>query len=125
MNLTDFSDIFSSHPQVHALMEWVFSNEQNVKVSGLNGSALPLVEATLFKSIENVSDIPLLLIMEDADEAAYVYHDIKNVLGENQAYYFPSSYKKAIKLSQSKDFMAPYRNLGLLTMFSKYCSKEA
>ena len=100
MNLTDFSDIFSRHPRIHSLMEWVFSNGQNVKISGLSGSALSLVEATLFRNISSASDIPFLMIMEDADEAAYVYHDIKNILNENQVYYFPSSYKKAIKLSQ-------------------------
>lgn len=100
MNLTDFSDIFSRHPQIHALMEWVFSNGQNVKISGLSGSALSLVEATLFRNIAGTSDLPFLMIMEDADEAAYVYHDIKNILNEDQVYYFPSSYKKAIKLSQ-------------------------
>lgn len=100
MNLTDFSDIFSRHPQIHALMEWVFSNGQNLKISGLSGSSLSLVEATLFRNISSASDVPFLMIMEDADEAAYVYHDIKNILNENQVYYFPSSYKKAIKLSQ-------------------------
>jgi len=100
LNLTDFSHIYSRHPQIHALMEWVFSNEQNVKISGLNGSALSLITATLFKSINNVSNTQFLMMMEDADEAAYIYQDIKNILGENEVYYFPSSYKKAIKLAQ-------------------------
>ncbi|MEA4935685.1 MAG: transcription-repair coupling factor [Paludibacter sp.] len=81
-------------------MEWLFSNGQNVKISGLNGSSLSLVKATLFRNINGVSDTPFLMIMEDADEAAYVYHDLKNILSDNQVYYFPSSYKKAIKLSQ-------------------------
>ncbi|MDO9634645.1 MAG: hypothetical protein Q7J05_06320, partial [Paludibacter sp.] len=99
MNLTDFVHIYNRHPQINALMDWANSNEKNAKISGLNGSALSLIIASLFNNIKTGGH-PILMIMEDADEAAYTYHDIKNILNEQDVFFFPSSYKKAIKLSQ-------------------------
>ena len=99
MILSDFIHIYGRHPQVDALMTWLHSDGKNVKISGLNGSALSLIVASIFKN-SGTSALSYLLIMTDADEAAYTYHDIKNCLGEQEVFFFPSSYKKAIKLSQ-------------------------
>ncbi|MDD2285576.1 MAG: transcription-repair coupling factor [Paludibacter sp.] len=99
MILSDFLHIYSCHPQLNTLMAWLHSNGKNIKISGLNGSVLSLVIASLFKNENSVAS-PFLLIMEDADEAAYTYHDIKNCLDEFDVFFFPSSFKKAIKLSQ-------------------------
>ena len=38
--------------------------------------------------------------MDDADEAAYLYNDLKQLLSVDEVFFFPSSFKKAIKLSQ-------------------------
>lgn len=99
MILSDFLHIYSRHPHLNALATWLYPNGKNIKISGLNGSALSLVIASLFKSAGSVA-YPFLLIMEDADEAAYTYHDLKSCLDESEVFFFPSSYKKAIKLAQ-------------------------
>lgn len=99
MILSDFLHIYSRHPHLNALATWLYPNGKNIKISGLNGSALSLVIASLFKSAGSAA-YPFLLIMEDADEAAYTYHDLKSCLDESEVFFFPSSYKKAIKLAQ-------------------------
>ena len=38
--------------------------------------------------------------MNDADEAAYLYNDLKQILSIDEVLFFPSSFKRAIKLSQ-------------------------
>src|SRR5690554_1519835 len=68
-----------------------------MNISGLNTSALSLVLASIYR---NSAEYPFLLILQDADEAAYVYHDLRQILQDNDVFFFPSSYKKAIKLSQ-------------------------
>ncbi len=97
MILRDFLDIYSQHPQIGAWKDWIQSNGKNLQVSGLNGSALSMAVAALYK---NAVASPFLLIAEDADEAAYLYNDIKNCLSEQEVYFFPSSYKKSVKLSK-------------------------
>ena len=96
MILSDFQQLYALHPQVKALVNWASSLEQNVKVTGLSGSSSALVVASLFKSQPNTQ----ILVMNDADEAAYLYNDLKFILPSDDVFFFPSSFKRAIKLSQ-------------------------
>ena len=96
MILSDFQQLYSLHPQVKSLINWASSLEQNLKISGLSGSSLSLIVASLFKANPNTH----VLVMNDADEAAYLYNDLKQILSLDEVFFFPSSFKKAIKLSQ-------------------------
>jgi len=94
--LSDFQQLYAHHPQVKALVNWASSLEPNLKISGLSGSSSALVVASLFKERPNTH----VLVMDDADEAAYLYNDLKQLLSVDEVFFFPSSFKKAIKLSQ-------------------------
>ena len=52
--------------------------------------------ASLFKSKPQTH----IIVCNDADVAAYLYNDLKQIISIHQVYFFPSSFKKAIKLSQ-------------------------
>ena len=99
MTSVDLLHLYNRHPRVKALTDWYLSDQQNALLSGLNGSSLSLVSASLFEQ-HNARGLDFLLIMEDADQAAYFYHDIKQMLSDGQVFYFPSSYKKSIKISR-------------------------
>jgi len=62
----------------------------------LSGSSCALVAASLFRAQPNTQ----VLVMNDADEAAYLYNDLKQILSIDEVLFFPSSFKRAIKLSQ-------------------------
>jgi len=94
--LSDFQQLYALHPQVKALVSWASSLESNLKISGLSGSSSALVVASLFKAHPNTH----ILVMDDADEAAYLYNDLKQMLSVEDVFFFPSSFKRAIKLSQ-------------------------
>jgi transcription-repair coupling factor (superfamily II helicase) len=96
LNLTDLQQRFAAHPQVKALESWAESGELNLKISGLSGSACAMVAVSLFKACPHTE----LIVLNDADEAGYLYNDMRQMMGVDELYYFPSSYKKAIKLSQ-------------------------
>ena len=96
MTLSDFQQLYTHHPQVYALVNWAESLEQNLKISGLSGSSSSLVIASLFKANPQTH----IIVRDDADDAAYLYNDLKQVLGAEEVFFFPSSFKKAIKLSQ-------------------------
>jgi transcription-repair coupling factor (superfamily II helicase) len=96
LNLSDFQQLYALHPQVKALAKWATSLEPNVKVSGLSGSSSALVIASLFKSNPNTH----IIVRDDADDAAYLYNDLKQILSAEEVFFFPSSFKRAIKLSQ-------------------------
>ncbi len=96
MILTDFQQLYSLHPQVKKLENWLISSELNLKISGLSGSSYALVIASIF----NYNPQNQIIILDDAEEAAYLYNDLKQILAPEDVFFFPSAYKKAIKLTQ-------------------------
>jgi transcription-repair coupling factor (superfamily II helicase) len=81
---------------VISLVNWASSLEPNLKISGLSGSSSALAIASLFKANPHTH----IIIRDDADDAAYLYNDLKQILSTEEVFFFPSSFKKAIKLSQ-------------------------
>lgn len=96
LNLSEFQQFYARHPQVEALTLWAATHEPNLKISGLCGSSLSLVVAALSQKVSNDH----VFVMNDADEAGYLYNDLRQILSDQQVMFFPSSYKKAIRLSQ-------------------------
>ncbi len=95
-DIKDFQQAYARHPQIRALSAWAASAEKNVSISGAKGSSLSLILASLFKEKPHFH----IFVAEDADQAAYFYHDVKQILNDRDVFFFPSSFKKAIKLSQ-------------------------
>ncbi len=62
----------------------------------MSGSSSALVLASLFNANRHTH----IIVRDDADEAAYLYNDLKQILSTDDVFFFPSSFKKAIKLSQ-------------------------
>ncbi len=96
MILSDFQQLYARHPQLLAIDKWASSLEPNLKVAGLSGSSSSLVIASLFK----IQPKTHVIVLNDADEAAYLYNDLKFMLPLEDVFFFPSSFKRAIKLSQ-------------------------
>lgn len=77
-------------------MLWAASREPNLKISGLCGSSLAVVAASVFQKVPKTQ----VFILNDADEAAYLYNDLRQILSDEAVLFFPSSYKRTIRLSQ-------------------------
>ncbi len=71
------------------------SRNVRVKVGGLVGSSVSVV----FSALQYVAQ-DMLFVLSDADEAGYFYHDLVQLMGEDRVWFFPSSYKRAIKYNQ-------------------------
>lgn len=69
-------------------------------IGGLSGSSAALVLAG-FR--ERVPEQTLLVVMNDVEEAGYMYHDIVQVSGEENTLFFPSSFRRAIKYGHEDD----------------------
>lgn len=78
------------------MTRWAVSDEPNLTVGGLCGSSLSLSFASLFQQVSNTQ----IFVLNDADEAAYCYNDLRQILTDENVLFFPSSYKKTIRLSQ-------------------------
>ena len=68
----------------------------NIFLDGLLASSPSL----LFSALATKCRQTILFIMQDADEAGYLYHDLTQIMGDKQVLFFPSSYRRAIKYGQ-------------------------
>ena len=72
--------------------------KNSIKADGLCGSSAMMLLAAL--SLNKIKEKVVLIIMNDADEAGYAYHDLTQTAGEDRVLFFPSSYRRAIKYNQ-------------------------
>ena len=94
--LSDILDHCSNTEQCRQLVTILKrKSTSNAMVGGLTASATSLYFAAAAKK----TNVPMLFIMRDADEAGYTYQDLHTLLGENVKF-FPSSYKRAVKFGQ-------------------------
>ena len=97
MNIQELSQLYAHLPQVAALAKVMGDAKSgNIFLDGLLASS----SAMLFGSLTTKCNAKILFIMQDADEAGYLYHDLTQILGDKQVLFFPSSYRRAVKYGQ-------------------------
>ncbi|MCF0187415.1 MAG: transcription-repair coupling factor, partial [Bacteroidaceae bacterium] len=97
MEIAELQGLFFRHPQVKALAASLEkSSSKKVFLEGVCASATPLY----FASVRRACTLPIVFILNDEEEAGYFYHDLAQMLGEEQVLFFPSSFRRAIKYGQ-------------------------
>ena len=82
---------YEKTPQVETIVKSIVKGEKRMIVGGLAASSAAVVISALMKQTERV----MMVIMNDADEAGYMYNDMAKMMGEERVMYFPSSYRRA------------------------------
>ncbi len=91
--------LISTHPQVKELADALCKKSaRKIYAGGLCASAAPLYFAAIAAAKKSLP--PILFVLNDQDEAGYFYHDMSQMIGEENVLFFPSSYKRAIKYNQ-------------------------
>ncbi|HMU09851.1 MAG TPA: transcription-repair coupling factor [Ferruginibacter sp.] len=70
----------------------IASSPQQIHLSGLHGSITPFVVSTVFNH-PATSQLNHVIILRDAEEAAYFHNTLENISGALNLFYFPSSFK--------------------------------
>lgn len=98
MQVNDFLSVYAKHPQGKALASLLKKKSKGkTVVNGLVQSAVALN----FASVARQAGRPLVFIMRDADEAGYLYQDLRTIVANDaEVLFFPSSYKRAVKFGQ-------------------------
>ena len=100
MRLDELTDLYRLHPQLQALNRLLLSDERTVRLNGIQGSSVAVLFSTLIKHFNCAQDVQYVFIMDDEEEAGYLYHDFVQVLGDEKVLFFPSSFKRAVKYGQ-------------------------
>ena len=71
-------------------------SEKNAFIKDLAGSSLAFIGA----AIHLETDTPLVIVLNEKEEAAYVFSDLSALLGMEKIFFFPSSFKRSIRFEQ-------------------------
>ena len=127
MNIQELEKVYAKLPQVSALAQMLgkvtggraqLGNESSLRtifLEGLLGSSAPM----LFGALAAKSKAPLLFILQDVEEAGYFYHDLTQLMGDSHVFFFPSSYRRAIKYAQ-RDSASEILRTEVLAKLSSY-----
>ena len=101
MEAKELQNIYASHPGVDALMQLrEEGSKKSVFLEGLIGSSAATVLSGFKKRAPGQT---LLVVMNDAEEAGYFYHDMVQLTGDSNILFFPSSFRRAMKYGQEDD----------------------
>ncbi len=103
-----------------SVSQWQFDKQSNYQLKGLSGSSKALLVAERFLQEHQ----HCLCILNDKEEAAYFFNDLKSSLDAKQVLFFPYSYKRTFK-EQKQDASSIILRTEVLEQLSrstkKYC----
>ena len=97
MTLQDIAKLYGRSPQANALVDLLKKKSvHSLFLQGLVCSSASM----FFGSMKTRLKRSVLFVLDDADEAGYFYHDLTQMLGQESVFFFPFSYRRAVKYGQ-------------------------
>lgn len=98
MGNTVFRDYYRQHPSFLKLEELLAgSSTESVVINGLTGSSRAVVMAGALSEQPTTH----LVILPEKEDAAYFYNDLTSLLGDENIFFFPSTYKRSVMYEQT------------------------
>ena len=97
MKINDIKSVYGALPQCGAVLQALSGDSvRTLFLQGLSASAAPVLFSAIAEKLRNT----VVFILQDADEAGYFYHDLTQIMGQDDVLFFPSSYRRAVKYGQ-------------------------
>ena len=97
MDIQGILDLYAKSPQTAALTKLISDDTvRTAHIEGALASAMPVLFASAARGVGR----PCLFVLDDAEEAGYFYHDLTQMLGNDNVLFFPSSYHRQVKYGQ-------------------------
>ena len=121
LDIQSLQQRYAKSAQVGALGKLLrTSTRGTIYADGLVGSSASLVFAALADSVPST----FVFILQDEDEAGYFYHDLQQIKGDDEVFFFPSSFKRAVKYGQ-RDSANEILRTEVLTRLSTHADAAA
>lgn len=93
MNLEMLLNGYLTDPRCFKIVDGMTASQPSqIRLAGLHGSAAPFIVSAAFKH-PSAAQLNHLIILRDAEEAAYFHNTLENITGALNLFYFPSSFK--------------------------------
>lgn len=94
MAITELGKVYKEHYLFDNFIEYLLKdNKGNISLEGLSGSSKSLFLSAAYLSLQTTH----LVLLPEKEDAAYFYNDLVSLLGEDQVFFFPSTYKRSIQ----------------------------
>ena len=97
MSLANIQHKYEQSLQLSSLQNWLTTNQNKLILKGLSGSALSFVLAEIYKK----SSYSILLILEEKEEAAYIFNDLETLITDKPILFYPASYKRPYQIEET------------------------
>jgi transcription-repair coupling factor (superfamily II helicase) len=124
MNADVLMSMYKNDSRINKIAEGiVLSKPQHLHIKGLNGSSSQFLLAAVHEH-KATAHTNHLVILRDAEEAAYFHNSLENITGALDIFYFPSSFKnkKNYQLLNSSHVMLRTEALTKLTQAKSFSS---
>ena len=93
MNLEVLLQTYANDPRCFKIADDItLSQPKQIHLSGLHGSAAPFIVTSIYNN-PACSQLNHIIILRDAEEAAYFHNTLENLTSALNLFYFPSSFK--------------------------------
>ena len=88
MEIQGLQALYAGHKSVKALVKALQDGSaRTIFAEGLCASAAPLLFSSVAAACPQVMACPYVFVLDDAEEAGYFYHDLTQILGEQEVFY--------------------------------------
>lgn len=118
MQIVELQQLMAQHPEVDVLTKALSKKyPQHFLLSGLMASARAMVLSALHAKLqEKQSAHTMIIVMDNVDDAQYMYADIKTLTNPQNVYYFPTSHRRR---QQTDEAMLVQRTEVLSSLIAK------
>ncbi len=97
MQASDLIALYINHPNAGIFSDMLqVPHAQKIHLDGLSGSSKAYFIAGIYSRLQSTQ----LVVLNDREEAAYFHNDLVSLAGEENIFFFPSSYKRSIQFGQ-------------------------
>lgn len=99
-------EVYQNDPVASQILEHFNKNKrESILIKGLSGSR----GCFLLFGTYHQSQLPLLIISNDKEEAAYIYNDLSNFVSAKNLFFFPDSFKRPTQFDALNSFQVQQR----------------
>jgi len=97
LSLANIQLNFEHSAQLSNIQSWISGTQNKLILTGLMGSATSFVLAEIIKKTAH----SVLIILEEKEEAAYIFNDLEELLKEHKLLFYPASYKRPYQIEET------------------------
>lgn len=97
MSKNNVTSVYQKSAKVQLLANALEQRDTKINTKGLLGSALSFVIQSVFEK----SELPLLLLFNDKEEAAYYLNDLEQLINDQDVLFYPGSYRRPYQIDET------------------------